>query len=467
MPASVLKHPLGKMPAHIFRAYDIRGVVDTDLTESIVHDIGLGLGSVAQELGETSLIVGRDGRLSGPKLGAALKEGILASGCNVVDIGIVPTPLMYFATKTLGVKSGVMLTGSHNPSNYNGIKMVMQDVTFSETQIQELYQRLQQGKVRQGKGSLREQPIIQAYIDYIASSVTLPRKLKVVVDSGNGVPGLVMPKLCRALGCEVIELFCDVDGRFPNHHPDPTRPENLVDLVASVKKYNADIGLALDGDGDRLGVVSNTGNILWADRQLMLYAKDILSRHPGAKIIYDVKCSKNVAAVVEACGGIPIMTKTGHSFMKAKLRETGAALAGELSGHVAFNDHWFGFDDGLYTGVRMLEVLAKQSKDADSLFADIPDSITTPEFHVHIAEDKKFGYMNTLLKHAAFPHSKTIDIDGLRVEFSDAWGLVRASNTTPCLVCRFEADTEAALKRVQGEFRAFMLKYDPTLKIPF
>lgn len=462
-----LRHTQTPFPSHIFRAYDIRGVVDVDLTDSIVHDIGMALGSLAQERGEKTLIVGRDGRLSGPKLGAALQAGIMASGCHVIDIGVVPTPLMYFATQTLGVHSGIMLTGSHNPANYNGIKMVMQDVALTEAEIQALYQRLKAKQVKTGQGTRREHPIIQAYIDYVAGNVKLKRKLKVVLDSGNGVPGAVVPALFRALGCEVIELFCEVDGHFPNHHPDPTRPENLEDLIAAVKQHKADIGLGFDGDGDRLGVVDDRGQVLWADRQLMLYAQAVLAKHPGGKVIYDVKCSKNVASVVKKAGGEPIMTKTGHSFMKAKLRETKAVLAGELSGHICFNDHWFGFDDGLYTGARLLEIVANQPLAAHALFATVPDSVSTPEYHVMIADDRKFGYMDTLMKHAQFPGANVITIDGLRIEWPDAWGLVRASNTTPCLVLRFEADNEAALNRVRAVFKAFMLQYDASLKIPF
>jgi phosphomannomutase/phosphoglucomutase len=457
------------IPAHIFRAYDIRGITTNELTADVVHDIGMALGSEVQAQGGKSIIVARDGRLSGPALSEALKQGLCASGCDVIDIGIVPTPVLYFATYTLNTRSGVMLTGSHNPRDYNGLKMVVQGGTLTNEQIQSLYQRLQTQDILQGQGKVSRLDIIDAYIAAVKQSVKLKKPLKVVVDAGNGVAGELAPKLYRVLGCDVTELYCEIDGHFPNHHPDPSKPENTLELIEKVKQVGADIGLAFDGDGDRLGVVTPKGKVIWPDRQLMLYAQEVLKAHPGSTIIYDVKCSKNLGEVIKAAGGKPLMYKTGHSLIKTKLKEMKAVLAGEMSGHTFFNDKWYGFDDGLYVGARLLEILAESSEHADAIFDRIPESISTPELNIAVEESEKFRLMQKLLEDAKryFPEAKLITIDGLRVEFADGWGLVRCSNTTPVLVVRFEADSEQALWRIKTLFRDFILEKNPNLDVGF
>lgn len=452
----MLQTPGHLLPKHIFRAYDIRGIADTELSAQVVHDIGMALGSEVLDKGERAMAVARDGRLSGPHLVAALKAGIKASGCDVVDVGMVPTPVLYFAIQHLNLKSGVMLTGSHNPAEYNGLKMVVAAKTLSDGDIQHLYARIEGRQVRQGQGQESFHAIDQAYIDIIAQQIQLKRPLKVVVDAGNGVTGDIAPRLMKALGCEVVALFCEVDGHFPNHHPDPSKPKNLADLIAAVRSHKADIGLAFDGDGDRLGVVTPKGDIIWPDRQLMLFAKDVLASHPGATILFDVKCSKNVAKVIAAAGGKPLMWKTGHSLVKAKMKEVKAALAGEMSGHIFFNDRWYGFDDGLYSAARLLAILAHESCDADAVFAEIPDSVATPEINVAIADHEKFLAVQKLIDAAEFPNANLVTIDGIRVEFADGWFLVRASNTTPCLVLRVEADSEAGLARIHGVCREYL-----------
>ena len=442
----------------IFRAYDIRGIVDVDLTKEAVHDIGLALGSEAQLQNETLIVVGRDGRLSGPKLIQALKEGILSSGCDVMDIGVVPTPVLYFAAQTLGTGSGVMLTGSHNPVNYNGLKMVIAGNTLSGGDIQSLKQRILQGNTESGEANEQSREPISDYISCIVDDVIIAKPLKIVIDAGNGVAGEAAPRLFRELGCEVHELYCEIDGHFPNHHPDPSQPENLQELIKVVQENGADIGLAFDGDGDRLGVVTPKGEIIYPDRQLMLYARELLKEIPRATIVFDVKCTKNLAPYIEQFGGIPIMAKTGHALIKKKIKEVDAALAGEMSGHTFFNDRWFGFDDALYTGARLLEILAHTDLDADQLFDEIPQSINTPEINIAVPESRKFEIVHGLVTsaHNAFPDANIIGIDGVRLEFKDGWGLVRASNTTPCLVMRFEADSEKALKRTQTQMMAWV-----------
>lgn len=456
-----------KVPESIFRAYDIRGIVGESLTPEIVYTIGRAIGSAVKEKKENKIIVARDGRLSGPVLLEALTKGLLDCGCDVIDVGAVPTPLLYFATHTLGTKSGVVLTGSHNPPDYNGLKIVINGETLSETKITDLYDRIQQGKFAEGKGNFSKQEIIPAYMNRIQSDIKLKRKLKVVVDCGNGIMGVVAPQLLKTLGCEVIPLFCEVDGNFPNHHPDPIIPENLLDLINAVKQSQADIGLAFDGDGDRVGVVDNQGNIIWPDRQLMLYAIDVLGRHPGAQIIYDVKCTGTLAPVIEKHGGKPLMWKTGHSVMKAKLMETGAPLGGELSGHIFFKDRWYGFDDGLYVGVRLLEILANQQKSSAELFADLPNTVNTPELKLLLSEERKFLFMEEFKSRAIFSEGVVNKIDGVRVDFSYGFGLVRPSNTSPCLTLRFEADNQANLIKIKDLFRKELLKIDPALNLPF
>lgn len=457
------------IPQSIFRAYDIRGVVGETLTPDIVYAIGLALGSEALARGQSTMITARDGRLSGALLMHALCEGLLDSGCNVIDIGECPTPLLYFATHTLASQSGAMLTGSHNPPDYNGIKMVIAGETLAEQDIQQLYQRIINRDIQQKtRGTLTEyDDILTDYTHYITQQITLARPLKIVIDCGNGVAGYVAPDLFRELGCEVIELFCDVDGRFPNHHPDPSEIRNLQDLIQAVTEYKADIGLAFDGDADRLGVVTNRGEIIWPDRQLILFAQDVLKRIPGATIIYDVKCTRYLKTIIEQQGGKPLMWKTGHSLVKGKMKATGAALAGEMSGHIFFKERWFGFDDGIYTAVRLLEILAAQTQTISEIFKSIPDSVNTPELKLPLSDDRKFAFIAALQEQARFPGADITTIDGLRVDFKDGWGLVRPSNTTPYLILRFEADSEASLLKIQRLFREQLLALQPDLQLPF
>ncbi|SIN72266.1 phosphomannomutase [Sulfurivirga caldicuralii] len=454
---------------HIFRAYDIRGVVGEGLTPASVELIGRALASAVRDAGEDTLIVGRDGRLSGPELTAALVKGARSAGVNVIDLGAVTTPMVYWAAaNTPGVSSCAAITGSHNPPNYNGIKMMVAGETLSGEQIQALRQRIEQGAFHEGAGNYVRQDIAQTYIDDIAAKIDLARPLKVVVDAGNGIAGAYAPRALRAIGCEVDELFCEVDGTFPNHHPDPAKPKNLQDLIARVKETGADLGLAFDGDGDRCGVVDEQGNLLYADRQMMLYACDVLSRQPGATIIYDVKCTSLLGKEIERCGGKPLMWRTGHSFIKKKMKETGAALAGEMSGHIFFNERWYGFDDGIYTAARMCEIVAKYDGPASELFARLPNAYNTPELEIRFNEGgEHFAFMDTLKAMADFPDGKVFDLDGIRVDFADGWGLVRPSNTTPVLVLRFEGETPEALERIKTRFRDWIHRVDPDLGLPF
>lgn len=452
----------------IFRAYDIRGIVGEGLTPDVVYAIGLAIGCESAARGQTKIIIARDGRISGPLLLDALCEGLLDSGCDVIDIGECPTPVLYFATHKLGTNSGVMLTGSHNPRDYNGLKMVLAGETLAEQDIQNLYQRIINNDLTTGKrGQLTEYEIVDEYIAYIMQNVQVTRPLKVVVDCGNGVAGSIAPELLTALGCEVIELFCEVDGNFPNHHPDPSQPENLTDLTAAVLAHQADIGIAFDGDGDRLGVVTNKGEIIWPDRQLILFATDVLKRQPGATIIYDVKCTRYLKPLIEQAGGKPVMWKTGHSLIKAKMRETDAALAGEMSGHIFFKERWFGFDDGIYSAARLLEIISNDARSVSQIFKAIPDSVNTPELKLPMSEARKFSFMADLQQQAEFADAIINTIDGLRADFAEGWGLIRSSNTSPYLILRFEADDETSLKRIQGLFRQQLLALDNQLKLPF
>ncbi len=457
----------GELSASIFRAYDIRGIVGETLNASIVKEIGRAIGSEAFERGEQRVVVARDGRLSGPSLIEALIDGLVESGRDVINIGEVPTPLLYFATHYLDSSSGVILTGSHNPKNYNGLKIVLGGHTLSGDEILALKKRIDTGNMVKGEGSKETSSIMQDYISQITSDVALTQPLKVAVDCGNGVAGKVVPQLLQALGCEVIGLYCKVDGNFPNHHPDPSKSENLKELIDLVKSEKADIGLAFDGDGDRLGVIDSDGNIIWPDRQMMLYSMDVLSRNPGADIIYDVKCSKHLAKVISSNGGHPIMWKTGHSLIKAKMHETGALLAGECSGHIFFKERWYGFDDALYAAARLLEILSADTRKSVDIFASLPNSIATPEINVAIADSKKHKFIEKLTRQGIFGNGKLIDIDGVRVEFSDGWGLVRASNTTPNLVIRFEGDSEQIIKKMKQLFKQQMLMIDNSLDLDF
>ncbi|WP_048306326.1 phosphomannomutase/phosphoglucomutase [Halomonas sp. PR-M31] len=453
----------------IFRAYDIRGIVDDTLTEESVELIGRAIGSEAAARGESTVVVARDGRLSGPKLKDALARGLTAAGQDVIDIGMVPTPVLYFATYVLdGTASGVMVTGSHNPPDYNGFKIVLDGVTLSGDAITALYERIKNDDLENGQGTIREEDMRDAYLDRILGDVTLERKLKAVVDCGNGVAGELGPKLIERLGVETVRLFDDIDGTFPNHHPDPGKLENLQDVIKSVKETGADIGLAFDGDGDRLGVVTPKGEVIYPDRLMMAFSEDMLSRNPGAKVIFDVKCTGNLAQVIENAGGTPEMWRTGHSLIKARMKETGAQLAGEMSGHIFFQERWYGFDDGLYGAARLLEILSKQDDDADTFFDRYPQDLGTPELNVEVTDDNKFDIVERLAKEGDFGNDgvKTT-LDGIRVDYSDGWGLCRASNTTPMLVLRFEGKSQEALERIQDSFRHALKQVAPDADIPF
>lgn len=456
------------LQASIFRAYDIRGIVDLTLTNETVFLIGKALGSLVREEGEHQIIIARDGRLSGPVLSKALSDGILSVGCDVIDIGMVPTPLLYYATTIFSEHSGVMLTGSHNPPEYNGLKIVVKGMALAEEGITDLYQRILEKRFYAGSGQRKEIDVVNQYIHDVKQNVCLSRPLKVVVDAGNGVTGEIAPRLFKALGCEVDELFCEVDGHFPNHHPDPSQMENMQDLMALVHAKQADIGLAFDGDGDRLGIITNFGEVIFPDRLLMLFASSLLSMNENAKIIYDVKCTHHLAPLIRSLNGIPVMWKTGHSLIKLKMAEIKAQLAGEMSGHFFFKDRWNGYDDALYAGARLLEILSQHTQTSHDIFGKIPKSFNTPELKVSVADDEKFELMQKLIARANFAEAKEImTIDGLRVNFSDGWGLVRPSNTTPYLILRFEAINEAMLVKIQQLFRTWMLSVKPDLVLPF
>ncbi len=455
------------LPAEIFKAYDIRGIVGKTLTADIAERIGHAIGSEAAARKQKAVAVGRDGRLSGPELAAALSRGIAAAGVDVIDIGMVPTPVLYYATHKLGTNSGVAITGSHNPPDYNGFKIMLGGDTLSGDEIQALRQRLVDGNLTTGQGDIRQEDVRDAYVERIVSDVKLARPMKVALDCGNGVAGEMGPRLLRALGCELTELFCEIDGHFPNHHPDPSQPKNLQDLIAEVKMGAYDVGLAFDGDGDRLGVVTPDGDIIWPDRQLILFARAVLAANPGAEIIYDVKCTRMLPREIEAAGGKAIMWKTGHSFIKKKIRETGAMLAGEMSGHIFFKDRWYGFDDGLYAAARLLELLSADPRSTTDVFASLPNTVNTPELQIKFAEGEHFKTIDKLVKAADFPDAKVTTIDGVRADFADGFGLIRASNTTPVLVLRFEGDNEAALKRIQERFGELIRKVAPNVSLPF
>ncbi len=451
----------------IFKAYDIRGIVGWSLTVETVYKIGRAIGSEAHARGQKRIVVGRDGRLSGPDFTAALIRGLCATGRDVINIGMVPTPVVYFATHHLETDSAVMVTGSHNPPEYNGFKIVLAGETLSDEAIQSLRRRIEAGNFYSGDGHSSETDISHHYMKRISSDIKLKRPLKIVVDAGNGVAGKIAPELYRNLGCEVEALHCTVNGYFPNHHPNPSQPETLLDLIDAVKIHHADIGLAFDGDGDRLGVVTATGEIIWPDRLLMLFAKEILTRHPNSTVMYDIKCSQHLKKFIEDAGGKPLMCRTGHSVMKAQLKEVRAPIAGEMSGHIFFKDRWYGFDDGLYAGARLLEILSSVDQPAHELFATLPNAICTPELQIPMPEGMPHKYMVRLLKVADFGDAELITIDGLRVNFHDGWGLVRASNTTSSLTLRFEAETEHALNRIQNQFRTLILSLDNSLSLPF
>ena len=460
-PVSLDQLPLDQS---IFRAYDIRGITDTNLTQQVCYWIGRAFAAQAISQSQHTAALGRDGRLSSLGIEQALGQGLVDGGMHVTSVGQVPTPVLYYATHALETGTGIMITGSHNPPEYNGLKMMIGGVTLAEELIQMLYQRLQHNDLSDAEGSLEQTDLSNQYIDSALATAKLARPLRVAVDCGNGVAGELAPKLIEALGCEVIPLFCEIDGNFPNHHPDPAEPENLQDLVNAVKTERADIGLAFDGDGDRLGVITPTGEIIWPDKMMMLFAQDIIARNPGTPVIFDVKCSKHLERIISEAGGDAIMWKTGHSHIKAKIKQTNAALAGEFSGHICFGERWYGFDDALYTAVRLLELLSQTELDADALFAQYPITFSTPEIKIHTTETRKFEVMDALVANQGFKDGRLTAIDGIRIDFDDRWGLIRPSNTSPVLSLRFEADSAEALERIQDEFQAQLSKVDNTLR---
>jgi phosphomannomutase/phosphoglucomutase len=458
-----------KVDPGIFRMYDIRGVLGETLSNGVARQIGRAIGSEARARDLKEIVVGRDGRLSGPDLVAALIAGLRSTGIDVIDIGAAPTPVTYFACYHLRTGSGVSVTGSHNPPDYNGFKIVLGGETLAEDAIQALYRRIEENRFAEGMGGLQTIGIDKDYIARITDDVQTERKLKVVVDCGNGIPGAIAPAVLEGIGCEVVPLYCDVDGTFPNHHPDPSEPENLKDLILSVKKVGADLGLAFDGDGDRLGVVTASGEVIFPDRVLMLFAMDILTRDPGATIIYDVKCTGHLQSLILSHGGSPLMWRTGHSLIKAKMKETDAALAGEMSGHFFFSERWYGFDDGIYAAARLMEILAgdAEGRTPQQIFDTLPKGVSTPELKVPMREGEHYRFVDAFKEKAHFDGARLTTIDGVRADWPDGWGLVRASNTTPVLVLRFDADNALALKRIQDVFRAQLLAIDAALKLPF
>ncbi|MET0543077.1 MAG: phosphomannomutase/phosphoglucomutase, partial [Variovorax sp.] len=438
-----------QLSASIFKAYDIRGVVPSTLNTDVAEALGQAFGNAARAAGEKTVAVGRDGRLSGPSLAAALIKGLVATGVEVLDVGAVTTPMLYFAAHTL-CTSGIQVTGSHNPKDYNGFKMVLAGRAIYGEEIQALRRTMEaDGAMLAPGGSVRTVDVMPAYVQRIVGDIKLARPMKIVVDSGNGIAGASAPAIFRAIGCEVTELFSEVDGNFPNHHPDPSKPDNLKDLIAALRKGDAELGLAFDGDGDRLGIVTKDGQNIFPDRQMQLFAEDVLSRVPGGTIIYDVKCSQRLGPAIEAAGGVAMIYKTGHSLIKAKMKELASPLGGEMSGHIFFKERWFGFDDGTYAGCRLLEILSR-SPDANVVLNGLPTSFSTPELNVQCAEGEPHGLVDTLVKNASFDAPARVStIDGLRVDWPDGFGLIRASNTTPVLVMRFEGQTDAALHRIQ------------------
>ena len=452
----------------IFRTYDIRGIVEQELNPDIIYSIARAIGTMTIEAGENTLWIGRDGRLSGPKLLPALSQGLMDSGCDVINLGQITSPILYFACYKCYPTNGVMLTGSHNPTNYNGLKLVIQRNTLASHDITSLYNKICDNTLTNGTGSERQQNLISNYCDYIVSDISLQRPLKIVIDSGNGAAGPIAPGIFERLGCEVIALYCDIDGNFPNHHPDPLVPKNLEDLQKAVLDNHADCGIAFDGDADRLGFVDNKANIIWPDQQMMLFAENILADYPHTNIVYDVKCSQHLGNHITQHGGKAIMWRTGHSILKAKMRDEKAPLAGEMSGHIFFNDdRWFGFDDGIYAGARLLEIIAKQSLDAHTLFSQLTIGIHTPELKIAISDKKKYDFIKKMQQSAQFPNAEICTIDGLRVDYKDGWGLIRCSNTTPSLTVRFEADTNERLQQIQNIFREEIHKIDNQLELPF
>ena len=458
-----------QVTASAFKAYDIRGIVGQALDEQFAEHLGRAFGSEAVALGEKVVAVGRDGRVSGPTLSAALMRGLAATGLDVIDLGAVTTPMLYYVAATrgeIGCRSGIQVTGSHNPKDYNGFKMVLGGVAIHGESIQRLRQRMEAENysLAAQPGTIAALDILPEYTARILGDCRISRPLKIVVDSGNGIPGASAPGILKAMGCEVIDLYSRVDGDFPNHHPDPSKPENLADLIKVVRATEADLGLAFDGDGDRLGLITADGQNIFPDRQIMLYAQDILSRNPGATIIYDVKCSQRLPQAIREAGGVPMMWKTGHSLVKAKLKETGAPIAGEMSGHIFFGERWYGFDDAMYTAARLLEILSRHA-DPSAVLNALPTSYSTPELNVPVPAGNQHEVVAQLVAQADFPGAEIGTIDGLRGDYPDGFGLIRASNTTPVLVLRFEGHTPEALERIQHDFMAALRKVMPEAEV--
>ncbi|KTD49716.1 phosphomannomutase [Legionella quinlivanii] len=451
----------------VFRAYDIRGVIDENFNEDAFYSIGKALSVRMKALNRSSIFLARDGRLTSERLAEALKCGLLGSGIDVIELGAVSSPVLYYATHLPQADSGLIVTASHNPAEYNGIKMVLAGKTLTKSEIMDLYQIIQNGQYIEGQGKSSFLNILDAYADLVVSNVHVARPFKIVVDCGNGIAGPLVPKVLERLGCEVIPLHCEVDGHFPNHHPDPTIEENLTELKDTIRKHQADIGLAFDGDADRLGVITETGEMIWPDRLMMFYARDLLKKTKNATIVFDVKCSSFLTRIIEQGDGVAQMCPTGHSIVKSVMEEKGAILAGEMSGHLFFKDRWFGFDDALYSACRLLELLSQSPLSPSQQFAQIPISVNTPEIKIPMAEKDKFLFMQEFEKKAEFPKGRVIGIDGLRVEFSNGWGLLRASNTTPCLIARFEAEDENALELIKTLFRKQINQINPGLELPF
>lgn len=461
----------GSVPAGVFRTYDIRGpVADGAISEPLAYHIGLAFGTMAQEKGETSVWVGRDGRLTGEAIQGALIHGLRDAGVRVCNIGVVSTPMLYFSTAFYDKSStGVMVTASHNPAADNGFKLVLDGKTLSAEGIQTIYQHIVNGTAQEvaEKRGEHNTSVLEDYIATVVSKINLSRPLKVVIDCGSGVGAVAGPEIFRRLGCEVVEMYTEIDGRFPHHHPDPTVLKNLADIMAKVKEVGADLGLAFDGDADRIGVITDRSEVIWPDRQMMLFSKDVLSRHPGEDVIFDVKCSSHLPRLIEQCGGNPIMYKTGHSLIKSEMKRRNAPLAGEMSGHVFFNDDWFGFDDGVYVAARLCQIVASQSASVSEVFAALPNSVNTPELKLPMDEDRKASFMQRLLSEGEFDGADRITIDGLRLDFGWGWALVRPSNTSPYLIIRFEADDESKLGQLQAVMREQLLALDADLTLPF
>ena len=451
-----------KLNQHIFRANDIRGVAYDDLNEEVVIMLGKALGSEALDRNINEFIVGRDGRLSSPDIFEWLSSGILSTGCNVINIGIVTSPMFYHSTYALNTSSGVVITGSHNPGEYNGFKIVFKNNSTSSEEILMLKQRMLSNDLRTGKGLLKEESIDESYIERIVNGINLQKKLNISIDCGNGAAGVIARRVYEKLGCNVTELFGEVNGSFPNHHPDPSKVENMYDLINSVENNRSEVGLAFDGDADRLGVISPDGEMIYPDRQMILFARQVIQNNPKAKIVFDVKCSKLLSDEILNAGGEPLICKTGHTFIKQKIRETNAQLGGEMSGHIFFNDRWPGFDDGIYAGARILEIIAGSTK--KNIFNNIPNMVSTPEINIPAADDEKFEIVEEFIRESEFNNADVINIDGIRVEFKKGWGLLRASNTSPVLVLRFEAETEDDLEQIKQIFYQNLKNKIPTLK---